>query len=183
MDIINTVTANQVKSDIPEFKPEQGNTQMLITSLDYSSFTGRIAIGRLQRGSLKEGQQIKYPEDIDDLSLYQDEKIIQLILSNLLYNAVNYSPEGSTIELYVRQNEKTITVTVKDNGFGIPEEDQKHIFERYFRAHNVTNIQGTGIGLNIVKNHLENLGGSIYFESEENKGTTFVIAFPNRAQQ
>ncbi|WP_242118919.1 PAS domain-containing sensor histidine kinase [Aestuariivivens sediminicola] len=132
---------------------------------------------------LKEGQQIKYPEDIDDLSLYQDEKIIQLILSNLLYNAVNYSPEGSTIELYVRQNEKTTTVTVKDNGFGIPEEDQKHIFERYFRAHNVTNIQGTGIGLNIVKNHLENLGGSIYFESEENKGTTFVIAFPNRAQE
>ncbi|WP_242158921.1 PAS domain-containing sensor histidine kinase [Aestuariivivens sediminis] len=131
---------------------------------------------------LKERQQIKYPENIDDLSLYQDEKIIQVILSNLLYNAINYSPEGSTIELHIEQNEKTTTVTVKDNGMGIPEKDQKHIFERYFRAHNVENIQGTGIGLNIVKSHLENLGGTIFFESVEHQGTTFVISFPNIAQ-
>ncbi|WP_242084625.1 PAS domain-containing sensor histidine kinase [Aestuariivivens sediminis] len=131
---------------------------------------------------LKERQQIKYPENIDDLSLYQDEKIIQVILSNLLYNAINYSPEGSTIELHIEQNEITTTVTVKDNGMGIPEKDQKHIFERYFRAHNVENIQGTGIGLNIVKSHLENLGGTIFFESVEHQGTTFVISFPNIAQ-
>ncbi|WP_223550343.1 PAS domain S-box protein [Aestuariivivens sp. NBU2969] len=130
---------------------------------------------------LKEGQQIMYPENIDDLSLYQDEKIIQLILSNLLYNAIKYSPEGSPIDLRIEQNEKITTITIKDNGIGIPKKDQKHIFERYFRAHNVINTQGTGIGLNIVQNHLENLGGTIHFESEENIGTTFIITFPNSA--
>ena len=128
---------------------------------------------------LKEGQQIKYPEDIDDLSVFQDEKIIQLILSNLLYNAIKYSPEGTIIDLHINQDDTDTTMTIKDQGIGIPEKDQKHIFERYFRAQNVINTQGTGIGLNIVKNHLENLGGTIYFVSKEHKGTTFVITFPN----
>lgn len=131
---------------------------------------------------LKEGQQIKYPENIDDLSLYQDEKTIQLILSNLLHNSIKYSPEGSHIDLFIKQDSTNTTITIKDQGIGIPEKDQKHIFERYFRAQNVVNTQGTGIGLNIVKNHLENLGGTIYFESEEHKGTTFVITFPNTAK-
>ncbi|GAA4810237.1 PAS domain S-box protein [Litoribaculum gwangyangense] len=131
---------------------------------------------------LKEGQQIKYPENIDDLSVCQDEKIIQLILSNLLYNAIKYSPEGSIIDLQIKQDDSNTTVTIKDQGIGIPEKDQKHIFERYFRAENVINTQGTGIGLNIVKSHLENLSGSIYFESKEHKGTSFVIKFPNNAK-
>ena len=132
---------------------------------------------------LKEGQQINYPENIDDLSLYQDEKIIQLIFSNLLHNAIKYSPEGSAIDLQVKQGKKFTTLKVKDNGFGIPEKDQKSIFERYFRAENVMNTQGTGIGLNIAKTHLENLGGSISFKSKENKGSTFTIKFPNVANE
>ncbi|GAA4280960.1 PAS domain-containing sensor histidine kinase [Gaetbulibacter aestuarii] len=128
---------------------------------------------------LKKGQQIQYPEDIDGLSVYQDEKIIHLILSNLLHNAIKYSDEGTTIDLKVKQEPKNTIITVRDQGYGIPEKDQKHIFERYFRAQNVINTQGNGIGLNIVKTHLENLGGSIFFESEEGKGTTFEITFPN----
>ncbi|MGJ5641274.1 PAS domain S-box protein [Formosa sp. S-31] len=130
---------------------------------------------------LKEGQQIKYPEDIDDISLVQDEKIIQLILFNLLHNALKYSPEGSLIELCIRQDKHNTTVKIKDNGMGIPEKDQSNIFERYFRAQNAINTQGTGIGLNIVKNHLTNLGGDITFNSEEHKGTTFIITIPNTA--
>lgn len=132
---------------------------------------------------LKEGQQIKYPENIDEISLFQDEKIIQLILFNLLHNAIKYSPERSIIEIYIKQDKKNTTLTLKDHGIGIPKKDQKHIFERYFRAENVVNTQGTGIGLNIIKSHLENFGGTINFESEENKGTTFIITIPNIAQQ
>ena len=132
---------------------------------------------------LKDGQQIKYPENIDDLSLFQDEKILQSIFTNLLHNAIKYSPERSVIDLIITQDKKLTTVTFKDNGIGIPKKDQKNIFERYFRAENVINTQGNGIGLNIVKNHLENLGGSIFFESEEHKGSTFVITFPNIAEQ
>jgi PAS domain S-box-containing protein len=128
---------------------------------------------------LKDGQQIKYPENIDDLSLYQDEKIIQLIFFNLLHNAIKYSTEGSVIDLQIKQDKTLTTLTIKDEGIGIPEKDQKSIFERYYRAENVINTQGTGIGLNIAKNHLENLGGSIYFESKEHVGTIFTITFPN----
>lgn len=131
---------------------------------------------------LKEGQQIKYPENIDDLSLYQDEKIIQVIFFNLLYNAIKYSSEGTTVDLQIKQDKILTTLIVKDEGIGIPEKDQKSIFERYFRAENVINTQGTGIGLNIVKSHLENLGGTICFESEEGVGSTFTITFPNTAR-
>ncbi|TBN04335.1 PAS domain S-box protein [Hyunsoonleella flava] len=130
---------------------------------------------------LKEGQKIKYPENIDDLSLFQDEKIMQLVLSNLLHNAIKYSPENTVIDIHIRQNHEYTVFTIKDEGIGIPKSDQKSIFERYFRAENVLNTQGTGIGLNIAKNHIENLGGTISFESVENVGTTFIIKIPNTA--
>jgi len=132
---------------------------------------------------LKEGQQINYPENIDDLSLYQDGKKIQLIFSNLLHNAIKYSPEGTVIDLQIKQDNKFTTLTIKDQGIGIPKNDQENIFKRYFRADNVMNTQGTGIGLNIAKNHLENLGGTISFESKEHIGSTFIITFPNKAAQ
>ncbi|MEQ3664761.1 PAS domain-containing sensor histidine kinase [Olleya sp.] len=129
---------------------------------------------------LKEGQKINYPEDIDDMSLIQDEKTLELALSNLVHNAIKYSPENTTIQLKVKQDPINTTFIIIDNGIGIPENDQKNIFNRYFRAENALLNQGTGIGLNIVKTHLENLGGAISFESEENKGSTFTITIPNQ---
>ncbi|WP_417871960.1 ATP-binding protein [Winogradskyella sp.] len=131
---------------------------------------------------LKEGQTIKYPENIDGLSLHQDEKIIELALSNLVHNAIKYSPENTEISIEISQDTNTTTFSVIDNGIGIPEKDQKQIFNRYFRSENVLLIQGTGIGLNIVKSHLNNLGGEINFVSNENKGSTFTIKLPNKAK-
>lgn len=128
--------------------------------------------------TLKNGQEINYPKDIQDKELYQDEKILELILSNLLGNAIKYSPEDTTITFKVDFEEDGIIFEIEDKGRGIPEKDQKHIFERYFRAENALLDQGTGIGLNIAKTHLENLGGGISFTSEENKGTTFMIKLP-----
>ncbi|NJX14955.1 PAS domain-containing sensor histidine kinase [Tamlana crocina] len=130
---------------------------------------------------LKEGQTINYPENIEDYSLYQDEKIIELALSNLLHNAIKYSPENTLVDVDIKQNESHTIFKIKDNGIGIPEKDQKQVFNRYFRAENALLTQGTGIGLNIVKTHLENLGGSISFKSEENKGTEFTFTIPNKA--
>jgi PAS domain S-box-containing protein len=132
---------------------------------------------------LKEGQHIHYPDNINDLSLYQDEKIIGLILTNLVNNAIKYSSEYTMVSIAVDQNKDFTTIQVIDRGIGIPLEDQKSIFERYFRAENAINIQGTGIGLNIVKNHLENLGGTICFDSKENEGTTFTIKIPNTIEE
>lgn len=130
--------------------------------------------------TLKTGQEIVYPRDIEDVNLYQDEKILELILSNLLSNAIKYSPEDTTIKFDFSILDDRIVFEVKDQGRGIPQKDQKHIFERYFRAENALLDQGTGIGLNIAKSHLENMGGSINFESEENKGTKFRVEVPMR---
>ena len=76
-------------------------------------------------------------------------------------------------------SDSQISITIKDEGIGIPEEEQEHMFERFFRAKNVTNIQGTGLGLTIVKRYVELLNGSIDFTSAYMKGTTFTIKIPN----
>ncbi len=131
---------------------------------------------------LKEGQKINYPEYIDDLSLYQDERTLELALSNLLHNAIKYSQENATIDIEIHQNKMHTVFKITDQGIGIPLKDQKNIFNRYFRAENALLTQGTGIGLNIVKNHLENLGGKINFISTENHGSCFTITLPNKAK-
>ena len=127
---------------------------------------------------LKPGQKINFPDDIDEYTIYQDEKVLELIISNLINNAIKYSPQDTTIDLDIFITDKDLIFKVKDEGIGIPEQDQKHIFERYFRAENALLDQGTGIGLNIVKGHVENLGGSITFDSQENVGTTFIVKLP-----
>lgn len=128
--------------------------------------------------TLKTGQELHYPQDIENISLHQDEKILELVLSNLLSNAIKYSPENTHINFETETNGNKITFKVTDQGMGIPKKDQKHIFERYFRAENALLNQGTGIGLNIAKVHLENLGGSINFNSKENVGTEFIVELP-----
>lgn len=131
---------------------------------------------------LKEGQQVKYPENIDDISLTQDEKTIELALSNLVHNAIKYSSEHTDVTIKITQNDTDTIFEIADAGIGIPEKDQKNIFNRYFRSENVLTTQGTGIGLNIVKSHIENLGGSISFKSKEHVGSTFILTVPNKAQ-
>lgn len=130
---------------------------------------------------LKEGQKINYPENIDDFLLSQDEKIIELTFSNVVHNAIKYSSENTIIDIFITQDDSKTVFKVKDNGIGIPEKDQKNIFNRYFRAGNALLNQGTGIGLNIVKSHIENLGGTISFTSKENIETIFTITIPNKA--
>tara|TARA_R110001592_G_scaffold104818_6_gene294911 strand:+ start:464 stop:1705 length:1242 start_codon:yes stop_codon:yes gene_type:complete len=131
---------------------------------------------------LKGGQRIKYPENIGEISLTQDEKTIELALSNLVNNAIKYSAENTEIDISIKQDKKYTTFKIKDNGIGIPQADQKNIFNRYFRAENALLTQGTGIGLNIIKSHLQNLGGTITFESEENIGSTFTVKIMNKAK-
>lgn len=128
--------------------------------------------------TLKSGQNIEYPRNIDHIILHQDEKILELVLSNLLSNAIKYSPEDTLIQFEAEVKGNVIRFSVTDQGMGIPAKDQKHIFERYFRAENALLNQGTGIGLNIAKVHLENLGGTISFSSKENEGTQFIVELP-----
>jgi len=127
---------------------------------------------------LKSGQKISIPENIDEYNLFQDEKILELALTNLINNAIKYSAEYNQIDIEINQKDESLIFKVIDRGIGIPKNDQKHIFNRYFRAENALNSPGTGIGLNIVKVHLENIGGKISFTSEESKGSIFKIELP-----
>ena len=101
-----------------------------------------------------------------------------LALSNLVHNAIKYSPEHSDIELKVSQENDQLKIDILDNGFGIPPEDQPFIFDRYFRATNVLTVQGTGIGLNIVRQHMNNLNANVTFKSEMGTGSTFTLFIP-----
>jgi len=129
---------------------------------------------------LKEGHHIEYPENIDAIFIDFDEKILELILTNLLNNAIKYSAEDSTVYISAKKKDDTLILTIRDEGIGIPESEQKYIFNRYFRAENALLNQGTGIGLNIVKTHLENLGGTITFTSVQDKGTEFIVTIPTK---
>ncbi|MBL86020.1 MAG: PAS domain-containing sensor histidine kinase [Winogradskyella sp.] len=131
---------------------------------------------------LKEGQRINYPKDIDNIAMYQDERIIEIILSNILQNAIKYSGKNSTIDIRIHQDKNDTFFEIEDHGIGIPKKEVENIFTRYYRAENVLNLQGTGIGLNIVKTHLENLNGTIKIESKENKGTLVTLKIPNKAK-
>jgi len=127
---------------------------------------------------LKNEQRINYPQDIDDIVIEFDEKILELALTNIVNNAVKYSPENSVIDIIVQANKEGLTLEIKDQGMGIPLKEQKFIFNRYFRAENALLDQGTGIGLNIVKSHLENLAASVTFTSIEGQGSSFIIQLP-----
>lgn len=127
---------------------------------------------------LKKGQNIQLPDNVDELEITFDRKILALALSNVLNNAIKYSPEGSTIEILFNREKDFLVLKVIDHGIGIPAFEQKKIFQRYFRAENTLLIEGTGIGLNIVKQHLHNLGATLSFESQECVGSTFNIRIP-----
>jgi PAS domain S-box-containing protein len=182
---INTITdkvqyLNTILNDFLSVeKLEKGKINYKFTTFKLSKVLNEVIYNANML--LKDGQQINYPKNIDDISLQQDEKILELSLSNLIYNAIKYSSEHTVIDIDISQKKNTTVFIVKDNGIGIPERDQKNIFNRYFRAENALLMQGTGIGLNIVKDHLENLNGTISFKSIEHEGSSFTIELPNKA--
>ena len=157
-------------------KLEQGKEIYRLTEFSLSKVVNQVVYHANML--LKSGQKINYPMNIEEETVYQDERIISLILTNLLQNAIKYSPEETEIDIKFDLYEDKLYFSVIDRGIGIPEKDQEHVFERYFRADNALLTQGTGIGLNIVKFHIENLGGDISFKSVENKGSTFTVKLP-----
>ena len=89
-----------------------------------------------------------------------------------------YSKDAPNPSLILAINDKDFKIIIQDYGIGIPLEDQQHLFEIFFRANNVLNIDGTGLGLNITKEFTQKLGGTISFKSEVGKGTEFTLVFP-----
>lgn len=127
---------------------------------------------------IKPGQQVVYRHLADQSSVLVDGQMLKNILINLLVNASKYSSEGKEIELTTDVEDQHLLVTVKDQGIGIPDADKDKLFINFFRARNAIHIQGTGLGLYIVKWYVDLLGGMITFTSELNSGTVFTIRLP-----
>lgn len=119
-----------------------------------------------------------YQENMPKIML--DPKLLTIILQNLISNAVKYTPAKGHIHIEISTDQDTVDIKVADSGYGIPLADQEKIFTKLFRAANVADkvTDGTGLGLYMVKSILDKTGGSIRFESEENKGTKFFVELP-----
>lgn len=126
----------------------------------------------------KAGQSIQF-DYIGNELMHTDQNMIQIICSNLLSNAIKYSPEARIISVAIACDDEKIKIEVADQGIGIPFEEQDSMFSRFFRAKNAVNIEGTGLGLNIVNRYIQLLNGQITFVSAPEQGTTFTVTIPN----
>ncbi|MBC5992291.1 ATP-binding response regulator [Pontibacter cellulosilyticus] len=155
---------------------EEGKIYNVPTTFDLEAFAAEVADEA--QGVLKLGQKIKYKHLRNDSTVLLDKQLLKNILFNLLSNASKYSAEYKEINFTTSLDGNTIKIVVEDQGIGIPDADKTHLFTPFFRAQNVTNIQGTGLGLNIVKKYVDIMGGELDYESELDKGTTFTVTLP-----
>ncbi|MDB5156630.1 MAG: fixL 3 [Mucilaginibacter sp.] len=126
----------------------------------------------------KQNQNIIYQHTGVKSMVRLDQNLLRNCIVNLINNAIKYSGENTFIGFTTEINERDCIITVSDNGIGIPEADQKHLFEAFFRAHNTGTIPGTGLGLNIVARYTNLMNGKIDFKSDVDQGTLFTITFP-----
>jgi len=167
---------NDILSDFLSIsKIEEGKAVATYDKFNLKELADEIA-GDM-KGVIKPGQKIiREHNGIEFVTL--DQKLFRNILINLVSNAIKFSDENKRIFMKTYVDDKVARIEVKDEGIGISKEDKKHLFERFFRGQNVINIQGTGLGLNIVASYVALMDGKIIVESELEKGTHFVITFP-----
>lgn len=128
----------------------------------------------------KKGLRMETDWDARVGTIQTDSHLLHMIVSNLLSNAIKYTPTGGVVRHTVTDDGANVTLKVSDTGIGIPKNEHDMIFSKVFRASNTQDlaVEGTGLGLYIVKEAARVLGGSIHFESEEGKGTTFTVVLP-----
>ena len=129
------------------------------------------------KGLAKTGQQFIY-EHQGNAVIESDKKLIKNILINLITNAIKFSDVNKNISVRSEVRDNTTVISVKDEGIGISKDDQEHLFSSFFRGKNAINIQGTGLGLHIVKRYLDLLDGDVCLKSELGKGTTVTFTIP-----
>ena len=129
------------------------------------------------KGLSKKNQNIEY-EHFGSEMIESDGRLIKNILINLISNATKFSDEGKTVHVNSTVKEDAAVISVRDEGIGVSREDQVHLFSSFFRGKNALNIQGTGLGLHIVKRYLDLLGGEVNLKSELGKGTIITFTIP-----
>lgn len=171
-----------MKSILEDFlslgKLEEGMVQTKIEKVSVAAIVDEVntLIHELD-ALLKTGQQIILNNTINT-DVFVDKNLLKNILINLISNAIKFTNENSVITIDSSLTNEDMVISVSDNGIGISEEDQQHLFQRFFRAKNASNIQGTGLGLHIVTKYLELMNGRIEMKSKINEGSTFTIYIP-----
>ena len=157
-------------------KLEEGKLKVTYSETDIKAFFDEF----LQEiGSIKKvKQKIHFTHEGIECTVMTDKFLLKNILTNLLSNAIEYSPHDAEIQLSAELKKDTLKIRVTDQGIGIPENEQHQIFKRFYRGQNANNVEGTGLGLNIAKKYIRLLKGTIEFTSQLNKGTTFIAIIP-----
>ena len=161
---------------------EEGRFLYNIKKQDIIEIAEKI-IGPLKEIAKRKKLKFEFKKSRKKLPLIEaDSEKLSLVFQNLIENAIHYTPPGGKVRISIEylKSKKEILVSVQDTGIGIPKDQQNRVFSRFFRAANAirAETEGTGLGLFIAKNIIEAHGGKIWFESEENKGTTFYFTLP-----
>lgn len=157
-------------------KLEEGKVSITISAFDVKEFAEDVVDE--MKAHLKTGQDIILSCS-GDARFTTDKRMLKNILLNLLSNAIKFSGEGKNVMISTTNANNELVLAVKDTGLGIPDEDQPHLFSTFFRAKNVSNIQGTGLGLPIVKRYVNLLSGEIDLQSRLGEGTSITVKLPS----
>ncbi len=127
-------------------------------------------------------QEIKFQCNLENEKVFIDSRLYRYILINILSNAIKYSDENTNIDISLNSENHQIILCIKDSGIGIPDNEKDKIFDEFYRAENVGNIPGTGLGLSVIYTSLKSMGGKIEVDSKESIGSTFKITIPNNTK-
>lgn len=153
-------------------KLEAGKVEVQISEINLATYLEELT--EEIKPILRPNQQLLLKTH-QQTTIETDPYLLKNILLNLISNAIKYSPQGQDVTLEIIKEKEQLLFKIIDRGIGIPREDKQHMFTRFFRASNVENIKGTGLGLTIVKRYLNLMNGDIGFESEYGKGSTFYF--------
>lgn len=163
---------------------EEGRFGFEFSGVDFNKLVEEMTPYFKQQARIK-NVDFTYKPCKDPLLLIADQQRIKIVLTNLIDNAMHYTPTRGSVELAVNKKDGFVQISVKDTGIGIPEQQKSRIFSKFFRGDNVVKMQaqGTGLGLFLSKNITEKHGGRMWFESEENKGSTFYFTLPDKKDE
>lgn len=157
-------------------KFEEDKVKVTSSAVDVPSFI-RNVISEMELLK-KNGQVIEYHHFGKQEVINLDAKLLWSVITNLTSNAIKYSKERHKIKVKSEILDNSLKLTVSDSGIGIPSDEHKYIFERFYRARNATNFEGTGLGLHIVQKYIHLMNGTIAFKSKLDSGTDFLVTLP-----
>ena len=141
----------------------------------------RRCIRQQERGWLQKGLTVE--GDLDPVDYYGNEELVEHIWSNLISNAIRFTPTGGQITVVLRKEQGRITVSVSDTGIGMDQETQRHIFDKFYRGSPYPDSRGNGLGLSIVRRAVELCGGQVQVFSRPGKGSTFTVTLHGQEEQ